>query len=156
MVLSDLEIRMEIGSGRLRFAPEIEWDQITPSSVDLRLGNTFTTFRPSPEGVATLVDLAKVGNVEEVVEAYGDTKTLTGSEAFLLEPGQFVLAFPSPIPASERESRGSGAGLLVSCLRRNGSKEGHLHCGPRIKVRGRLIAGLPKRCPTPHTCNLAH
>ena len=93
MVLSDLEIRMEIGSGRLRFAPEIEWDQITPSSVDLRLGNTFTTFRTSPEGVATLVDLAKVGNIEEVVEAYGDTKTLTGSEAFRLEPGQFVLAY---------------------------------------------------------------
>ena len=96
MVLSDLEIRMEIGSGRLKFTPEIEWDQITPSSVDLRLGNTFTTFKPLPEGVATLVDLAKVGNVEEVVEAYGDTKTLTGSEAFRLEPGQFVLAFPSP------------------------------------------------------------
>ena len=93
MVLSDLEIRMEIGSGRLKFTPEIEWDQITPSSVDLRLGNTFTTFKPSPEGVATLVDLAKVGNVEEVVEAYGDTKTLTGSEAFLLEPGQFVLVY---------------------------------------------------------------
>ena len=96
MVLSDLEIRMEIGSGRLKFTPEIEWDQITPSSVDLRLGNTFTTFRPSPEGVATLIDLVKVGNVEEIVEAYGDTKTLIEGETFRLEPGQFVLAFPSP------------------------------------------------------------
>ena len=93
MVLSDREIWMEIGSGRLKFSPEITPDQVSPSSVDLRLGHTFTTFRQSPEGADTLIDLVKVGNVEEIVEAYGDTKALTEGEAFRLEPGQFVLAY---------------------------------------------------------------
>ena len=128
MVLSDREIWMEIGSGRLKFTPEIAPDQVSPSSVDLRLGHTFTTFRQSPEGADTLIDLVKVGNVEEIVEAYGDTKTLTEGEAFRLEPGQFVLAFPSPsFPTPIGNPGGVRAGLLVSCFRRNGSKEGQLH-----------------------------
>ena len=93
MVLSDREIRMEIESGRLRFTPEIEWDQITPSAVDLRLSHTFTTFSREPEGAETLIDLAGLRNVEEVVERYGNRRTLAEGEAFRLDPGQFVLAY---------------------------------------------------------------
>ena len=84
MILSDLEIRMEIGSGRLRFTPEIEWDQITPSSVDLRLGNEFTHFRREPVGAETIVDLRRVGNIEEIAARYGDRSVLAPGEAFRL------------------------------------------------------------------------
>ena len=93
MVLSDLEIKMEIGSGRLRFTPEIEWDQITPSSVDLRLGNEFTTFRRDAEGAETIVDLGRVGNVEEIAERYGDRSILAQGETLRLNPGQLTLAY---------------------------------------------------------------
>ena len=47
MILSDREISMEIDSGRLKFDPEIENSQISPSSVDLRLSNQFKVFKPS-------------------------------------------------------------------------------------------------------------
>ena len=93
MILSDLEIRMEIGSGRLRFTPEIEWDQITPSSVDLRLGNEFTHFRREPVGAETIVDLRRVGNIEEIAARYGDRSVLAPGEAFRLDPGQLALAY---------------------------------------------------------------
>ena len=84
---------MEIGSGRLQFSPEITPGQVSPSSIDLRLGNTFTTFRPSPEGADTVIDLGRIGNVEDIASAYGATETLSKGEAFRLEPEQFVLAY---------------------------------------------------------------
>ncbi len=93
MILSDREIRMEIGSGRLRFTPEIEWRQLSPSAVDLRLGNEITTFRRGPEGAETIVDLGRMRNVEDVIKEYGDTKALAEGETFRLDPGQFVLAY---------------------------------------------------------------
>ena len=92
MVLSDREIWMAIGSGRLKFTPDIQEGQVSPSAVDLRLGNQFTTFKPL-KGVETVIDLRVIGNVEDVVAAYGETRTLAAGETFLLEPGQFVLAY---------------------------------------------------------------
>ena len=93
MALSDVEIWMEIGSGRLKFDPNITANQVSPSAIDLRLSNQFTTFNPPVKGVTTTIDLAKIGNVEEIAETYGDTQTVTNGEAFSLAPGQFVLAY---------------------------------------------------------------
>ena len=93
MILSDREIWMEISSGHLSFDPEIEFNQVVPSAVDLRLGNQFTTFKTQPVGVDTLIDLAQVSNVEDIATAYGDTQFLKDGEAFRLEPGQFLLAY---------------------------------------------------------------
>jgi dCTP deaminase len=93
MVLSDREIWMEIGTGRLRFTPAIVSGQIASSAVDLRLGNQFTTFRPPVPGVRTEIDVAEMENPEDVIARYGDTQILGPNEYFLLEPGQFVLTY---------------------------------------------------------------
>ncbi len=98
MILSDKEIWMEIGSQRLKFTPEIEPVQVTPSAVDLRLSNEFTTFnRSGIVGVETVIDLAKIENVEQVAEAYGQKETVQSDGSFLFEPGKLVLAF-EPVP----------------------------------------------------------
>jgi deoxycytidine triphosphate deaminase len=73
MILSDREISMEIDSGRLKFDPEIENSQISPSSVDLRLSNQFKVFKPQPQGVETIIDLTLTHNLEETIEPYGDS-----------------------------------------------------------------------------------
>lgn len=92
MVLSDGEIWMEIGGGGLAFAPDLDPGQVGTSAVDLRLGNEFTTFNPL-SGVSIEVDTVGVGNVEEVIARYGDTRALAAGESFLLRPGQFVLTY---------------------------------------------------------------
>lgn len=93
MVLSDREIWMEIGSGRLIFEPDIEPNQVGPSSIDLRLGNQFTTFEPPEDGLETTIDLRTIGNVEKVARKLGKTDTLDDEERFTLQPNQFVLAY---------------------------------------------------------------
>jgi dCTP deaminase len=93
MILSDLEIWMEIGSERLRSTPSILPRQVTPSSVDLRLANEFTTLPQTPPGVEIMIDSAMVGNVEDVVGAYGEVQTIPDGESFILRPGDFVLAY---------------------------------------------------------------
>ena len=92
MVLSDNEIRMEIENGGLVFNPTVHRDQIKSSSVDLHLSSTFITFKPPTAGVKTTVDLRKV-NVQNVIKDYGDIQTRSDTEAFELEPRQFVLAY---------------------------------------------------------------
>ena len=84
---------MEIGSGRLTFQPDIEPDQVGPSSIDLRLGNQFTTFESPEEGLETTIDLKTIGNVEKVAQKLGTTKDLDNEERFTLRRGQFVLAY---------------------------------------------------------------
>ena len=93
MVLSDQEIWMEIGSGRLTFNPEITPDQVSPSAVDLRLSNQFTAFKSQLEGVTTSIDLTKVPSVERIVESFGESMTVPEGETFPLKPKQFVLAY---------------------------------------------------------------
>lgn len=93
MVLSDREIWMEIGSGRLTFTPNIEPEQVGPSSIDLRLGNQFTVFNPPERGIETIIDLAEIENVEMVSERFGEIVDLGEGESFVLEPDQFVLAY---------------------------------------------------------------
>ena len=111
---------MEIGSGRLVFTPEIELDQVGPSSVDLRLGDEFTTFLPPEQGIETIIDLSKVGNVENVAKTYGNTDVINEGDSFVLKPGQFVLTYTLEsikIPnylAARVEGRSSLARLGVS------------------------------------------
>ena len=94
MVLSDHEIWMEVQSGKLAFTPEVAWNSITPSSVDLHLGNSFTLFDPPAiQGVTTAVDLATVTDVEAFAASYGNQKELREGERLPLTPGQFLLAY---------------------------------------------------------------
>ena len=84
---------MEIQTGRLRFIPDILPDQVSPSAVDLRLSNEFTTLHPPPKGSAITVDPSRIEDVEALTKRYGETKRLEGEEDFALTPEQFVLAY---------------------------------------------------------------
>ncbi len=93
MILSDLEIWMEIGSERLKFAPNILPEQVTPSAIDLRLGHQFTIFREATQGVETVIDPTQIGNVEDILNIYGEQQTITSGESFVLRPGVLVLEY---------------------------------------------------------------
>ena len=121
MILSDHEILMEIYSGRLVFTPPVSEDLISPSAVDLHLGNEFTVFDASRiKGVAISVDLAALENVEELSDMYGERITLAQDEKHTLKPGEFVLSYTQErvkIPnylAARVEGRSSFARLGLS------------------------------------------
>jgi len=82
VLLSDGDIRKEIDSGRIRLEP---WDpeMVQPSSVDVRMDRYFRVFEnhryPHIDPAEEQPDLTRL------VETPGD-------EAFILHPGEFVLA----------------------------------------------------------------
>ena len=92
MVLSDREIWMEVGTGRREFTPALEFDQVSPSSVDLRLSNGFTVF-PRLPGVDIEINTPAVENVEAVIARYGERQILLAGEYLLLRPGDFALSY---------------------------------------------------------------
>ena len=71
MILSDREIWMEMQTEGLVFEPGIEADQVTPSSVDLRLANDITIMPAPPEGTEIMVDMSQAPDIEATVKAYG-------------------------------------------------------------------------------------
>ena len=93
MILSDREIQMEIESGRLRFIPAIEDRRISPSSLDLLLGNEFTIFDPPKPGVETIINLPQIQDLEQAIRAYGRVITVPDGQFLDLRPGDFVLAY---------------------------------------------------------------
>ena len=96
-VLNGAEIRAAIETGQLVFDPPIEDGQIGVSSVDLRLGHSFTSFQKPPlDSMLHVVDLAKIAgtdDVEDIAKAYGVTKVLDPGEPFTLNPERFVLGY---------------------------------------------------------------
>ena len=81
MVLSDRTIRRLIAEGRIRIEP-FEQDLMQPSSLDVRVDRYFRVFRNSRY---PYIDVkARQEELTELVE-------VTGDEAFILHPGEFVL-----------------------------------------------------------------
>ncbi|WP_069814008.1 dCTP deaminase [Streptomyces sp. TP-A0874] len=82
MLLSDKDIRAEIDSGRVRIDP-YDAEMVQPSSIDVRLDRYFRVFEnhryPHIDPAVEQPDLTRL------VEPEGD-------EAFILHPGEFVLA----------------------------------------------------------------
>jgi dCTP deaminase len=81
MLLSDRDIRAEVGAGRLAVEP---WEDglVQPSSVDVRLDRFFRVFNNSRY---THIDPAEQqDDLTELVEP-------SGEEPFVLHPGEFVL-----------------------------------------------------------------
>ena len=76
MILSDKTIRELLSTGELSIEP-IDDIQIQPASVDVRLGNSFSTIRSK----------TNVLKMDEVIEYHSVT-----ADTFLLLPKQFVLA----------------------------------------------------------------
>lgn len=77
MILSDNTIFTMLENKTLTISP-LEPEQVQPASVDIRLGNTFSTVEDSPSGIITL----------ESEAAY---KTIT-ADTYILLPNQFILA----------------------------------------------------------------
>ena len=81
MVLSDRTIRRLIAEGRIRVEP-YEPELMQPSSLDVRVDRYFRVFRNSRY---PYIDVkARQEELTELVE-------VTGDEAFILHPGEFVL-----------------------------------------------------------------
>jgi dCTP deaminase len=94
MALSDHEIEMEISSGHLIFDPPLNEDQFSPSSVDLRVSNTFDVLEThNMAGVNTTVDLATIENIEDFTTLYGTHKVLAEGERLPIKREQLVLAY---------------------------------------------------------------
>ena len=100
MLLSDRDIRAEITAGRVAVEP-FEEAMIQPSSVDVRLDKFFRVFENHKYSVID-PSLEQPELTREVIADDG--------EAFILHPGEFVLAstcllYTSPSPRDVEESR---------------------------------------------------
>ena len=81
MILSDRDIREQIGSGRIQIEPFTP-DAVQPSSVDLHLDSRFRVFRNNRY---PYIDVRQEQpELTELLEINGD-------EPFVLHPGEFVL-----------------------------------------------------------------
>ena len=82
MILSDATIRAEIAAGRIGVEPFDE-SKLQPSSVDVTLDPRFLVFRNHTRAVI---------DVKQDMTDLLETVTVPDGEAFILHPGEFVLA----------------------------------------------------------------
>lgn len=82
VLLSDKDIRAEIDAGRVRIDP-FDPSMVQPSSIDVRLDRYFRVFENH-----------RYPHIDPAVEQADLTRTVEpdGDEAFILHPGEFVLA----------------------------------------------------------------
>jgi dCTP deaminase len=85
MVLSDIDIKRYIESGKIRISPELPPDQFGSCSVDFRLGAEFSIFEHSRHAY---IDLREKLSIQEIMR----TVTVAPGEPFVLQPHEFVLA----------------------------------------------------------------
>lgn len=85
MILSKPQILEYIGDNRLRIDPPASDKDIEQVSIDLYLGNQFTTFKDPPQYLEhVILDSSVFGSL--------DLWQTTVTEEFILRPGEFVLA----------------------------------------------------------------
>lgn len=82
MILSDVSIRKALAEGRIVIDPLLD-DGVQPSSVDLRLDRYFRVFRN---------DTTPFIDPKEPQEDLTELVTVEDDRAFILHPGEFVLA----------------------------------------------------------------
>lgn len=92
MILSNRDIFKEIECGGLTFDPMIETDQVSTSSIDLRLANVFTVPRPPLPGVFITID-SEGTSPEDVFAQYAEEVVVPKGCKFELKPGAFVLGY---------------------------------------------------------------
>ena len=86
MILSDRDIKKYLRERKILIFPEPNFDeQLGPCSLDLRLGNTFKTFRPTQY---PYLDLKRKTSFEEVMEQV----IVEEGAPFILQPKEFVIA----------------------------------------------------------------
>lgn len=119
MILCDQDIFHEIDAGNLKFDPMIELDQVSTSSIDLRLANVFTVPNKPRPGVSVTIDPGSV-SPEDVFDDHAERVTVAAGGKFELKPSAFVLGYtlerlelPNHL-AARIEGRSSMARLGVS------------------------------------------
>ena len=93
-VLPDHQIWAMLEDGRLSIDPLPELDDVSPSSVDLKLGTKF--LRPtSPGGPASdiSIDTRNSAEVMKALSYFSDVITVEEGDPFTLQPRGFVLAW---------------------------------------------------------------
>lgn len=85
MVLSDVDIRRYLKSGKIKITPELPSEQLGSCSVDFRLGNEFSVFEHSRHA---FIDLKERTAIQDLMR----TITVPAGESFILQPGEFALA----------------------------------------------------------------
>ena len=70
----------------------IEPDQVSTSSIDLRLANVFTVPRPPLPGVSITIDSEEI-SPEDLFAQYAKKIEVPDGDNFELEPGAFVLGY---------------------------------------------------------------
>ena len=86
MILSDRDIKRYIKERRIMIIPEPNLnEQLGPCSLDLHLGNTFKTFKPTQY---PYLDLKRKTDFEEVMEGV----IVEEGGPFILQPKEFVIA----------------------------------------------------------------
>ncbi|VVB61337.1 dCTP deaminase, dUMP-forming [uncultured archaeon] len=97
MVLSDRDIKARLKKGDFKIAPLELSAQLGTSSIDLRLGTRFRTFKTSNQSAIdpTTFNDKKIAEWEidgAKVEEYEYSTLLISEKPFVLHPGEFVLA----------------------------------------------------------------
>jgi len=85
MVLSDVDIRRYIESGKIRIAPALPPEQYGSCSVDFRLGNEFSVFEHSRHA---FIDVRERGAIQDLMR----TIRVDNGQPFILQPREFALA----------------------------------------------------------------
>ena len=125
MRLSKPSIIKEIKEGGLSFDPPVRSGQITPSSIDLRLGNKFITLNRAIEqqrqmGVEIGINAGSI-DWQTFVQGYGETTEIPDGGDFTVPTNQLVLGWtkekiilPDTLAGRvEGKSRLARIGLLV-------------------------------------------
>src|SRR3989344_932666 len=141
MILSDLDIKKAIDSGKIRITPKPDYKvQLGTCSLDLRLSKNFKIFQYNH---SAFIDVSDQKTFADITRDY----TLKHNEPFVLHPGQFVLGattekvcLPNDIAARiDGRSRLGRLGLVIH------STAGHIDpgfCG-RITLEITNIGKLP-------------
>lgn len=85
MVLSDVDIRRYIESGKIKIAPDLPPEQFGSCSVDFRLGAEFNVFEHSRHA---FIDVRETGAIQDIMR----TIQVKEGEPFVLQPREFALA----------------------------------------------------------------
>ena len=86
MILSDRDIKKSIKEGKIKISPAPDFKkQLGPCSLDFRLGDTFKDFEYSGK---TCIDFQKDDHHISITKK----KKMKKGEAFIMHPGEFVLA----------------------------------------------------------------
>lgn len=86
MILSDVDIRKQLDSGRIAITPKPDLEtQLGSVSVDFRLGTTFMVFEHSRHSFIDPRSPQSIGDAMRTIEA-------SEAEPFIMQPGDFALA----------------------------------------------------------------